>query len=269
MHSALHSASHSQSHSQSHSASHSTSGRRAGALLVLASLLAVVSSSAGCSQLDEPAASDVTLDASVVKSQSSALSAAASSAASNDGVVIADAFANVGNSAAALIPRTKGGSRSQVKAAASALASSTTCRCATASAKTCSFDGCTIGSAVAHGTISWAAGRLECTGLSFDVPALGTVRASGQDVTIGATHINVACGFDYTTSSLSGKLTTTGTTTVEDVDYSWDATLDVKGVTFTKSSFTTGSVDVGADVTTISAARGTNTFTVSGAVTFP
>lgn len=259
---------HSASHSQSASHSHSTSGRRAGALLVLASLLAAVPS-AGCSQLDEPAASDVTLDASVVKSQSGALSSAASAAASNDGVAIADAFANVGNSAAALIPRTKGASRSQVKTAVSALASSTTCRCATASAKTCSFDGCTIGSAVAHGTISWAAGRLECTGLSFDVPALGTVRASGQDVTIDATHINVTCGFDYTTTSLSGKLTTTGTTTVEDVDYSWDATLDVKDVTFTKSAFTTGSVDVGADVTTVSAARGTNTFTVSGAVTFP
>lgn len=207
--------------------------------------------------------SEVSIDASVVKTQSSALASAVTAAQSNGGANIAEQLSDIGNTAAALIPRTKGASRAQMKGGAS------TCSCPTAAQKTCTFSSCKIGSATASGTISWAGGKLVCTNLTFDVAATGQTQVEGQSVRIGATHIAVTCDFTYGTGTLDGSLRATGSTEVNDVAYSWDAALTASDVTWTSKAFTAGTVDVGATVTTVSDAEGTDTFHASGSMTFP
>lgn len=202
--------------------------------------------------------SEVSIDPAVVKSQSSALVTAVSSAESNGGANIAEQLSDIGNTAAALIPRTRGASRSQMRGAAS------TCKCATASQKTCTFSSCKIGSAIASGTIAWADGKLTCSNLVFDVAAIGQTQVEGESVNTGATHIAVACSFTYDSGSLEGWLRTTGSTTVNDVGYTWDASLTATDLAWTSKAFTDGGVDVSATVT-----AGADTFHATGSVSFP
>lgn len=210
-------------------------------------------------------ASEVSIDASVVKTQSSALASAVTAAESNGGADIAQQLSDIGNTAAALIPRTKGASRSQMRLNGSA----TTCKCATASQKTCTFSSCTIAGATVSGTVSWASGKLVCTNLGFDVAAVGKTQVEGEEVTIGATHIAVTCDFTYGKGTLEGTLHAAGNTEVNDVAYSWDATLTASDVAWSSKTFTAGTVDVNATVSTTSDAEGTDTFHASGAVSFP
>lgn len=205
-----------------------------------------------------PDSSEVDIDSAVVKSQSSALATAVSSAESNGGANIAEQLSEIGNTAAALIPRTRGASRSQLRGSAS------TCQCATASQKTCTFSSCKIGSATASGTVSWANGQLTCSNLVFDVAAIGQTTVEGESVKIGATHIAVACSFTYSPGSLDGWLRTTGSTTVNDVSYTWDASLTASDLAWTSKAFTDGGVGVNATVT-----AGADTFHATGSVSFP
>ena len=216
---------------------------------------------AACGETQD--SSEVTIDSAVVKSQSSALASAISAAETNGGANIAEQLSDIGNTAAALIPRTKGASRAQMKGSAS------TCTCPTAASKTCTFTNCKIGSASASGTISWADGKLVCTDLTFDVAAIGETRVEGQSVTIGATQIKVTCDFTYAKGTLDGSLRATGSTEVNDVAYRWDASLTASDVTWSSKAFTAGTVSVGATVTTSSDAEGSDTFHASGSVSFP
>jgi hypothetical protein len=232
---------------------------RSVSFLSVALFTAIAVSACGKSQ----DSSEMSIDSAVVKSQSSALATAVSSAENDGGANIAEQLSEIGNTAAALIPRTKGASRAQLKGAAS------TCRCATAAQKTCTFSSCKIGTATASGTVSWAGGKLVCSNVTFDVPATGETQVEGESVTIGATHIAVTCDFTYATGSLDGTLHASGTTTVNGVDYAWDASLAASDLAWRAKTFTGGSVDVGATVTTSSQAEGTDTFHASGSVSFP
>jgi hypothetical protein len=203
---------------------------------------------AACGQQTQDS-SEVTLDSSVVKTQAAALTTALSSATKSDGEGVAAELADIGNTAAALVPNARPASRSQTRG------SSNTCTCSTASQKTCTWSACKIGSATASGTISWASGKLTCTNLTFDVAASGEV---------GATHVAVTCAFTYGTETLAGSLRATGSTTVNNVNYTWDATLTATDVAWTEQAFTGGDVDVNATVT-----AGDETFHASGAVSFP
>ncbi len=211
---------------------------------------------------DTQDSSEVTIDSAVVKSQSSALVTAVSSAGTNGGANIAAQLSEIGNTATSLIPRTKGAARG-------ALEGETTCACPTAAQKTCTFSSCKIGTATASGTISWSSGKLVCTNLVFDVPAVGTTQVSGQSVTIGASHIAVTCSFTYGSSSLDGTLRTTGSTEVNDVAYTWDASLTANDLAWSTKAFTAGTVDVDATVDTSSAAEGDDSFHAAGSVSFP
>lgn len=222
--------------------------------------LAVVA--VACSE--SPSSSELTIDPAVVKSQSSALASAVTSAESSEGPDIAAELATIGNTASALIPRTRGAARGQMTRG-----SGNTCRCGTAAQKTCTFDACSVGTATVSGTVSWADGKLACTDLVFEIAALGNTRVEGESVAIGATHIAVTCSFAYGGGTLDGTLRTTGSTTVNDVTYGWDASLTASDVTLSSRSFTGGSVDVAATVTTSSAAEGTDTFRAKGSVAFP
>lgn len=241
-------------------------GKSQGVAFVLTAALVI-----GCSSGSDASPSEVTLDASVVKTQGSALSTAAAAAASNDGATIAENIASIGIAASAIVPNTRSASRSQTSRRVSALTTSTTCRCATAASKTCSFDGCTIGGATVTGAVSWGSGKLTCTNLVFDVPAIGAAQIQGESVTIGATHVEVTCDVNYTQSSFDGAIRATGSTEVNSVAYQWDTSLTAANVTFSSSSrtFTGGSIGVDATITATSEARGAETFHASGDVAFP
>lgn len=222
---------------------------------------------AGCSSTTTTKAAQVDLDEDVAKSQASALSTAVTSAEANDGAGIAEALASLGNTAAALVPAGKNASRSQVRGSGSK-----TCTCASG-ASSCTFSSCAIGAATVSGSLSWESGALRCDGLTFDVGALGNVsaRAAGTSAsaTIGATHIAVDCAITYSSGNVAGTIHTTGSTTVDGVDYTWDATITANAVTFTSSAFTGGSIDVAANVTSASESKGTQEYAANAVVSLP
>ena len=222
----------------------------------LVPLLASLSILAACSSTSSTVPAEVTIDPSVARTQASALTAAVTSASSNDGLAIAETIASAANTAAALTPPTRDASRGQIARAHVA----TTCACAKG-ATSCTFAGCTIDRATVNGTISWGNGTITCDKLNVAVP-----QASAQ---VGAVNVTVDCSFTYTSNSLAGTLHTTGEARVQGVDYTWDATIAVNDVTFTKSALTGGSVDVEASVTGSSTQRGSESYVGSAIVTLP
>jgi hypothetical protein len=209
-----------------------------------------------CSSSTETVPATVTLDPTVAKSQASALTAAARSAAANSGAGIATALATAANASAALVPGAKGGANSQIGAAGAA----TTCTCP-AGATGCTFTGCTVAGATVSGTLSWGGGKLTCDKLTFS--------AAAKSAAIGAVDVVVDCAFTYTATSLDGSLHTTGSADVDQVTYTWDATLDATSVTFTPSAFTGGAIAVDANVTGVSTARGTESYVGNAVVSLP
>jgi len=212
----------------------------------------VVVSACAVSQETTPA--EVQLDGTVAKAQASALSTAVASANADDGIAIAEAVASVGDVAAALLPPTKNGGRQRVKV------SSTTCTCDT-STKNCTFDACTIAGATVSGTLSWAAGQIRCTDLSFEIPATSAA--------VGAASVNLACAITYSTTQLSGSLSTTGSAVVEGVTYGWSAKLAATDVTFTTAAFTGGSLAASASVTSSSSATAPQTYSANATIALP
>jgi hypothetical protein len=202
-----------------------------------------------CSVTQETTPANVQLDADIAKSQASALSTAVASAEAGDGIALAEELASVGDMAAALVPDTKKGARDRIKRA------TTTCSC---SEQSCAFAGCTLGAAKVSGSLSWAGGRIHCEKLAFDVAATSS--------SIGAARVEVSCDLTYATGHVAGSLKTTGNAVVDDVSYAWDAKLAINDVTFTSTTFTGGSLDVGAAVTTFSEDDGSKSFSASAVV---
>lgn len=186
-----------------------------------------------CSVTQETKPVEVELDDDIAKTQASALSSAVASAESHDGIAIAEALESVGDIAAALAPPTKNGGRRRL------LRSTTTCSC-TVETQSCTFDGCVIGNATVSGALSWSRGEIRCEALSFDVAATSEA--------IGAAKVSLDCALTYSSGRLAGTVTTKGHATVEDVAYTWSASLAVNDLTFTKTAFTGGSVGVSASV---------------------
>lgn len=195
-----------------------------------------------CAVHHETTPASVELDASVARSQASALTAAVTAAQGSDGAAIADAMGRVGDLAAGLVPETRGGMRRR--------GASTTCSCPSGST-TCTFSACTIGDATVTGSVSWADGAITCTNLALDAPAA---------------HVEVDCALTYATGTIAGTVHTTGSATVSGTTYGWDANLTAKAITFTSSALTGGSLDVSATVT--SGADATS-YTASAVVTLP
>lgn len=222
-------------------------------LIALVALGGLLSSSA-CAVTQETKPVAVQLDGSVAKSQASALSTAVASANADDGVAIAEAVASVGDVASALLPPTKGGGQRRVKH------TTTTCTC-DATTKSCAFAGCTIGSATVSGSLSWADGKITCTGLKFEVPATSSV--------VGAASVNLECAITYGAAQLAGTLETTGTAEVQGTTYTWDASLEATDVTFTTSAFTGGSIAANATVTSSSASATAQTYAASATISLP
>ncbi len=208
---------------------------------------------AGCAVNQETQPATVALDEAIARTQASALTAAIASAEADDGIGIAESVATISDDAAALLPPTKKGARRRVGTP------ETTCTCDTA-ARSCVFDGCTIGKATVSGSLSWSDGQIRCQGLTF---SLG---ATSSDV--GAASLTVDCAITYATGELSGELRATGSATVEGVDYTWDATLDATDVTFTPSAFLGGALSVSATVSS-SSEEEAKTYSASAAITLP
>ena len=220
----------------------------------LISLILCGSIVSACAVTQETKPVEVQLDATVAKSQASALSTAVASANADDGVSIAEALASVGDVAAALLPPTKNGAQRRVKQV------STTCAC-DAATKTCTFDACTLGSATVSGVLSWGGGQITCTGLKFEVAA--------ASATVGAASVSVECAVTYGTAQLAGNLRTTGSAVVEGVTYAWDATLEASAVTFTTSAFTGGSLTASATVTSSSSSAADKTYAANATIALP
>lgn len=197
-----------------------------------------------CAVNHETTPANVELDASVARSQASALTAAVTAAQASDGAGIADAIGRVGDLAAGLVPETKGGARRR--------GASTTCSCPSG-ATTCTFSACTIGDATVSGSVSWADGAITCTNLALDAPAA---------------HVEVDCALTYAAGTIAGTVHTTGNATVSSTTYTWDASLTAKAITFTSSALTGGSLDVSATVTT-GADADAKSYTASATVTLP
>lgn len=188
----------------------------------------------------QPSSSEVTLDSSVVKSQSSALAAAATAAENDEGTTVSSQIGSIGNNIASLLPRTANGAKGR---SSSPIATG--------------------------GSVSWSDGKITCTDLTFDVKDLGTTVIDGESLKIGASHVAVTCSFTYGKGTLAGSLHATGSTTVNDVAYTWDATMTATDVTFTAREFTAGTVAVDATITTSSETDGSESFHAVGSVTFP
>ena len=193
---------------------------------------------AACGQ--QSSSSDVQLDTAVVKTQSSALAAAATAAENSNDAEAAAQVGAIGNNIAALIPSTARATHGRA-----------------------------VHPTATSGSISVAGGKISCNSLAFDVPALGHSVVDGESLNIGASHVAVTCSFTYGTGTLAGSLHATGNTTVNDVAYSWDATLTATDLTFTSRAMTGGSVSVDATVSTSSTSNGDESFHATGSVAFP
>lgn len=201
-----------------------------------------------CTVTNETTPAKVELDATVAKTQASALTAAVTAAESSDGAAIADAIAKVGDVTAALVPATKAGARSLM------LGASSTCSCPSG-ATSCTFAACTIGDATVSGTVSWTDGTITCTNLAFDAAATA--------------HVEITCALTYTSGDIGGTIRTTGSATVSGTAYGWDATLTAKDITFTSSALTGGGLEVAVTVTTDTTAGGEKSYSASAVVTLP
>ncbi len=218
----------------------------------LVAVVSVMLAVSACQVSQETKPAEVQLDGDLARSQVSALSTAVTSAESDDGLAIAEALAEIGDDAVALVPEAKGGAKKRWRRA------STSCGCK-GSAQSCTFDHCTIGNATVSGTLSWKAGEIRCTGLTFDI----------AEPTLGSAHVAVDCSLSHAPGKLGGKLHTTGNAVVEGVTYTWDATIAANAVTFTSRSFTGGSVDVSAAVSMSSADEADRSFQASAVLTLP
>jgi hypothetical protein len=220
------------------------------AVVVISSILAA------CSVSQQSTPAQVDLDTSVAKTQVSALTAAVSQAQAQDGVALTQALSQVGNVASALVPAGKRGARAKDLL----VSTSNTCACA-AGATSCTFEACSIGPATVSGAVSFGDGVVSCQGLTLDIATAG----SG----VGKTHVALDCSLTYTDGSVAGTLHTTGSSVVDGVTYSWNATLTANAVTFSASTVTGGNLDVSTQITVSSTTEDDKTYAAAAKVALP
>jgi hypothetical protein len=226
-------------------------------LLRIASLARITSFAAlasACAVTHETTAARVQLDEGVAKTQASALEAAVAGASTGDGVAVADAIARIANTASALVPQAKGGAGHRP------LSGTTTCAC-DASAKRCSFAGCTIRGAVVRGALAWADGRILCSDLEVDV-------AEGASP-LGTAHATLACELTFDASHVAGTVRTIGSAAVSGTTYAWDATITANDVTIAAGRFTGGSLDAQASVSVTGVTAATKDYAATAEVALP